>query len=212
MADWTTVSALVTGGGTLVLAATTYASVRSANRAARVAEASLLADLRPLLVESSDGDETIRVNFKDLHGIAVAGGHAAVELVDGNVFLVLSLKNVGRGIAVLHGGFVRESIRGPVNDHAPREAFRLLQRDLYIPPGAVGFWQIAWREGEEPVPPQILQAIEEGEVIVELLYGDFEGGQRVITRFMSRREDDGAWALVTGRHWWLDRADVRPRD
>jgi len=56
VADWVTISALATAGGTLVLAGTTYASVRSANRAARVAEMSLLAGLRPLLIQSSDAD------------------------------------------------------------------------------------------------------------------------------------------------------------
>ena len=47
--DWVTISALATAGGTLVLAGATYASTRSANRAARVAELSLLAGLRPLV-------------------------------------------------------------------------------------------------------------------------------------------------------------------
>jgi len=47
--DSVTVSALATAGGTLVLAVATFASVRSANRAARAAERSLLAGLRPLL-------------------------------------------------------------------------------------------------------------------------------------------------------------------
>ena len=36
MIDWTTVSALATGLGTLVLAVATFAAVRSANRAARL--------------------------------------------------------------------------------------------------------------------------------------------------------------------------------
>ena len=65
MADWVTISALATAGGTLVLAGTTYASVRSANRAARVAETSLLAGLRPLLVQSSEDDSALRANFAD---------------------------------------------------------------------------------------------------------------------------------------------------
>ena len=41
MNDWTTVSSLATGVGTLVLAVATFASVRSANRAAHAAERSL---------------------------------------------------------------------------------------------------------------------------------------------------------------------------
>jgi hypothetical protein len=52
VADWVVISSLATAGGTLGLAATTYASVRSANRAARTAEQSMLAELRPLLIES----------------------------------------------------------------------------------------------------------------------------------------------------------------
>jgi hypothetical protein len=50
--DWTTISSLATAAGTLVLGVATFASVRSANRAARAAEGSLLAGLRPLLVPS----------------------------------------------------------------------------------------------------------------------------------------------------------------
>ena len=46
MADWVTISALASAGGTPVLAGVTVASVRSANRAARVAEMSLLAAQR----------------------------------------------------------------------------------------------------------------------------------------------------------------------
>ena len=40
--DWVTISALATAGGALALAAATYGSVRSANRAARVAERTLM--------------------------------------------------------------------------------------------------------------------------------------------------------------------------
>ena len=49
VADWVTISSLATAAGTLVLATATFASVCSANRAARVAEESLLAATRPLL-------------------------------------------------------------------------------------------------------------------------------------------------------------------
>ena len=65
MADWVTISALATAGGTLVLAGATYASVRSANRAARVAERSLLAGLRPLLMPSRLDDPPQKVTFVD---------------------------------------------------------------------------------------------------------------------------------------------------
>src|SRR3954463_14218412 len=95
VADWVAISALATAGGTLALAATTYGSVRSANRAARTAELSLLADLRPLLVESAENDPTLHVNFADVTALPVPGGGAFVGLVDGALYIVLSLKNVG---------------------------------------------------------------------------------------------------------------------
>lgn len=209
MADWIAISGLATAGGTLALAVTTYASVRSANRAARVAEVSLLAGLRPLLVESGESAETQRVSFYDIQGIAVPGGRAAIELIDENLYLVLSLRNVGSGIAVLHGGTVyprrpRGSLFQP-----QLEDFRMLSRDIYIPPGDVGFWQIAWRTDEEPVPAEILEAIENEYLLADVLYGDFEGGQRAVVRMGLAREEDGAWHLTTVRHFQVDRDEPR---
>src|SRR5579884_3526060 len=121
MADWVAISSLATAGGTLALAATTYASVRSANRAARVAEVALLSDVRPLLVESSETDTPLRVHFYDVSGIVVPGGRVALELIEDRVYLVISLRNVGRGIAVLYGGLVRERRDEAVADHEPLE-------------------------------------------------------------------------------------------
>jgi hypothetical protein len=64
VADWVTISSLATAAGTLVLATATFASVRSANRAARVAEESLLAATRPLLMPSRMEDSPIKVGFR----------------------------------------------------------------------------------------------------------------------------------------------------
>jgi hypothetical protein len=41
------------------------------------------------------------------------------------------------------------------------------------------------------------------------LYGDYEGGQRVVTRFGCQRNDGGTWELAAGRHWQIDREDPR---
>lgn len=54
--DANTLASSLTAGGTLVLAVATFASTRSANRASRVAERSLLANLRPVLVNAQIGD------------------------------------------------------------------------------------------------------------------------------------------------------------
>src|SRR4051812_10338019 len=101
MADWATISSLATAGGTLVLAAATFTAVRSSNRSARVAERALLAGLRPVLVPSRLNDPVEKVLFQGLNWIRVSGGHAAVELTDGVVFLVIGIRNVGTGLAVL---------------------------------------------------------------------------------------------------------------
>ena len=49
MADTATIASLATAGGTLILAVATFASTRSANRAARVSEQALKVGLRPVL-------------------------------------------------------------------------------------------------------------------------------------------------------------------
>jgi hypothetical protein len=81
-ADWVTISALATAGGTLVLALATFASVRSANRAARVAERSLLAGLRPLLLPSHLEDASQKVAFVGGAYLVVPGGSAIAECSD----------------------------------------------------------------------------------------------------------------------------------
>src|SRR5213592_4355518 len=103
MADWVTVSSLATAGGTLILAVATFASVRSANRAARVAELSLLAGLRPLLLPSRLDDPPQKVGFADARFFHVAPGGGIAEVTDEAIYLVMSLRNVGSGLAVLHG-------------------------------------------------------------------------------------------------------------
>jgi hypothetical protein len=67
VADWVTISALATAGGTLILAVATFASVRSANRAARAAERALLAGLRPVLMPSRLQDPEQKILWVDGH-------------------------------------------------------------------------------------------------------------------------------------------------
>src|SRR2546430_12460856 len=95
MADWVTISPLATAGGTLVLAAATFASVKSANRAARVAEQSLLVGLRPLLMPSRLQDPPQKVHFADDVVLVAPGGGGAAQVRDGAIYLALSLRNVG---------------------------------------------------------------------------------------------------------------------
>ena len=83
MADWVTISSLASAGGTLVLAGVTVASVRSANRAARVAEQSLLAGQRPLLVTARTEDPALKVGLQDDVWFRVPGGQGCAGLRSG---------------------------------------------------------------------------------------------------------------------------------
>src|SRR3954451_19783174 len=140
-ADWVTISSLATAGGTLVLAIATFGSVRSANRAARVAEESLLAGIRPLLMPSRPEDLPQKVGFADNHFVMLPGGAGTAEITDDAIYLTLSVRNAGNGIAVLHGWRIEpEDVLGRV-DYASLDDFRRLSRDLYIPAGDIGFWQ-----------------------------------------------------------------------
>jgi len=213
-----TISALATAGGTLVLAGATFASVRSANRAARVAEQSLLAGQRPLLVPSRLDDPAVKVGFQDDVWFSVPGGQGIAVATDEADYFVIAVRNVGTGIAVLHGWHLLPELQLVREAHIvpPRlEDFTTLTRDLYVAPGDVGFWQGSFRDTGSDDYRAARRAVEEqGRIGVDILYGDFEGGQRMISRFMlTAREVDGEvrWYASVGRHWNVDRPEPRER-
>src|SRR5262245_20759945 len=117
-------------------AAAWRAGTRSANRAARTAERTLMAGLRPLLVPSRLEDLSDKIIWMDDHWATLASGRASVELVDGRVYLALSLRNDGAGIAVLQGWHPTPEYL-PGQPHAPLDQFRRQVRDLYIPAGGI---------------------------------------------------------------------------
>jgi hypothetical protein len=216
MASWETISSLATGAGTLVLAVATFAAVRSSNRSARVAEMALQEQRRPLLAGSRFNiDPEQKIMFVDEHWVHVGGGFAVAENVDGVVYLVMSLRNVGAGIGVCQGWGVRTGLLGGGVEHLSEDGLRPQTRDLYIPAGDVGVWQGAIRERADPAHDEVARAISRHEPItVELLYSDQVGAQRTISRFTLvpiRRDDaDEATRLIsTGRHWYLDRVGPR---
>ena len=206
---WASIASLATAFGTLVLAVATFAAVRSANRAARAAEQSLLVGLRPLLVPSRLQDETQKVLFGDGRWIPVPGGRATLEAEDDVIYLTMSLRNAGRGIAVVHGW----RFYGDWDADRPEPAldeFHRQNRDLYLPPGEVGFWQAAFRDQHDPQYEEACKAVTAREqMTIDVLYGDHEGGQRVITRFSIMPRGEDIWLLSAGRHWNVDRPDPR---
>jgi hypothetical protein len=224
-ATWDTVSSLATGFGTLVLAIATFASVRSANRAARVAQQALLVGTQPLLVPSHLGDAVQKAFYQDGRYHVVEGGRGAVAFENGVVYLAISVRNVGNGVAVLHGWhFIAGREELPVQPDP--DSFRRQGLDLLIAPGELGYWEGAFRDSDDPQYDDAVTAAKDGELLsLDVLYGDYEGGQRIISRLMLRRGGDdpsrsapaspnslggsGYWIATVVRHWNIDRPNFR---
>ena len=223
MADWVTISSLATAGGTLVLAVATFSSVKSANRSARIAERSLLVGLRPVLTPSREEDPTERLRFGDDHTITLPGHGAAVDEANGVVYLAIGLRNGGSGLAVLHGWRARARIErtrdqrheqvAPTGNQAapPIEEFRRQQVDLFIPAGDSGYWLGALRDPGGGGHHELLDAVRDARLVqVDLLYGDHEGGQRAIVRFvLTPWEEAAAWRAAAISYWNVDGTDPR---
>jgi len=210
MANWSTISSLATAGGTLVLAVATFSAVRSANRSTRTAQLAFQESLRPVLMPSRFQDPPEKVMWKEGHWTRVDGGRAAVEESDDNIYLVVSLRNAGAGIAVIQGWRAAEAPISASELQRPEpDEFRRQLRDLYIPPGDTGFWQGAIRDRDDASYDELYDTIAaRRRLAVFLLYSDHEGGQRTISLF-SLSPSDGTWLTSVVRHWNLDRADPR---
>ena len=214
MTDW---AGWGTAVGTLVLAGATFAAVRSSSRAARVAERTLLAGLRPVLAPARPSDPAEQVQFADGRVFAVGDGRALVAREDAVVYLAIPLRNVGAGIAVLRGYHLEaesaeQAARDPrgvaghrKGDTAPDpEDFAEQQRDLYIPVQAVGFWQAALRDPSSELFADMIGAIRtQGRLTADVLYTDHGGGQPTITRFVLRPDGGERWRCDVTRHWTL---------
>ncbi|MBV8942933.1 MAG: hypothetical protein JO240_14485 [Solirubrobacterales bacterium] len=214
-ADWATISSLATAGGTLVLAIATFASVRSANKSARVAEDALREQRRPLLAPSRFDDPVQKIMFVEGRWVEAAGGGAVAEHVDGAVYLAISLRNVGAGIAVCQQWFVKPGMATSrtAPAHTSDEEFHVQSRDLYIPAGDIGMWQGALRNPDDPIRASVAEAIEAREPLsVELLYSDQVGGQPTITRFGLSPSGGDTWIASTNRHWYLEGTGPRSDD
>ncbi len=221
--EWATISSLATAFGTLVLAVATFAAVRSSNRAALVAEVALQEQRRPILVPSRLDDPVQKLNFADGHWIRADGGYAVADHVNDNVYLGISLRNVGSGVGVCQGWAVRagQTLTSQMPTHMPDDEFHLQTRDLYIPGNGVGMWQGAIRSRDDPMRAALARAIDEGgPITIELLYSDLTGRQRAITRFGLLPLGDahgggsasraGTRFTAMSRLWFLDFDGPRP--
>ena len=170
MTDWATIASLATAGGTLVLAVATFASVRSSNRSARIgeraartAERSLLAGQRPLLVNSRIQDPAQKIEFLTGNWVTVSGGEAVLDPADEAIYMAVSIRNVGTGLAVMHGWHVMIG-RQAERTHPPLEEFTTQIRDIYVAPGDIGLWQGAERDPAADIFKALTAAIQAGDI------------------------------------------------
>lgn len=197
-----------------MLAVATFSSVKSANRSTRLAERSLLAGQRPILIPTHEDDPTQTVRFGDGALVQVRGHAGTIDLQRENLYMAIGVRNGGSGLALIHGW--RVEVADQTGNQPPStDDFRRQQRDIYIPPGETGFWQGAIRDRSDPDYNEIRTALRAGtRIAVDLIYGDYEGGQRTIARIgLTRdgeRDDDGLRAEV-GRYWNIDGLDPRER-
>ena len=79
-------------------------------------------------------------------------------MADGNIYLAMSVRNAGNGIAVLQAwhAATEVSARPPPE----RDQFRPHTRDLYIPAGDIGFWQAAVRDPNDGLYPGLIDAVQ----------------------------------------------------
>ena len=208
--DWVAAATIATAVATLVLAIATFASVRAAGRSARAAEASLAAQLWPLLTPSRADDPEQKVLFQDDHKVIVPGGQGAVEATADAVYFAIPVRNVGPGLAVLDAWHFRPGRQVGTEDHADLSEFRRLTRDLYIPAGDAGFWQGAIRNVADPqFADAAAVAHDHGDVTIELLYSDHLGNQRTITRIALLALGGERWMASGSRHFAIDRPQPR---
>lgn len=209
MLDWVTISSLATALGTLVLAVATFSSVRSASRAARAAERALQVGLRPVLLTSRLEDPMQKVGFQDRKWLIVPGARANAEVGDDAVYLTISLRNVGNGLAVLHGWRFMPG-RPSTHEKPDLAEFHRLTRDLYVPAGEYGYWQGTFRDPSDPLFEQAQDAVKNRQpMTVDVLYGDHDGGQRTIGRFVMLPMQEDGWLVSHARQWNLDRPEPR---
>ena len=219
--DWASWGTAV---GTLVLAAATFAAVRSGNRAGRNAERALQAGLRPVLFASRPHETVQKVRWGDGHWAALPPGRAILDEENGVIYMAMSLQNVGTGIAVILGWRVdtgqiinpnssyEEMLAGAQMIRPDPAAFRPQTRDLYSPPNDLSYWQAAIRTADDPDRARVEAAMTGTDpLLIDLLYGDQEGGQRTISRFSIARYDDRGdeWFPAAVSHWYLDREGPR---
>ena len=129
-----------------------------------------------------------------------------------NFYLTMSLRNGGAGVAVIQAWGVFVGQTAALAEVPDVDGFRPQLRDMYVPAGEAGFWQGAIRGRDDPHHAILTDALARNDtVMVDLLYGDYEGGQRTVTRFRLYSPADDNQRVEVLRVWVLDGIDPRSR-
>ena len=159
----------------------------------------MLAAQRPTLIPSHEDDAPERVRFVDGVVLEVPGHGGAVRCQDDNIYMAIALRNGGSGVALIHAWRAQGGDPSTAQDRPRLEDFRHQTRDLFVPSGETGFWQGAIRDRDDPAYDAVHDSATERQgVIIDILYGDHEGAQKGIVRFLVSE-----WPNVEG-----DRADI----
>ena len=80
-----------------------------------------------------------------------------------------------------------------------------------MPAGESGYWQGTFRDSADPQFEAAQHTVKNREpMTIDILYGDHDGGQRTIGRFVMLPMPDDRWLVSHARQWNLDRPE--PRD
>ena len=83
-----------------------------------------------------------KIRWMDDHWARIEGGQGTVEVVDGSIYLTISLRNVGSGLAVSFGWSVRA---GALAQRWPTPIRRLSHADCGTSTSARRHWLLAGR-------------------------------------------------------------------
>jgi hypothetical protein len=198
--DWATVAKLATAGATLSLATATFASVRSANRAARTVERSLRAGMRAVLLPTRPDDPPQTIAFPDDRRLTVPGGGAVTEVTAEAIYLAMPIRNLGGGLAVLRGWSLHAE--RAQDEHATVEEFNPLTCDLHLAGSETVVWQSMLQDLASTAFTSVREAVLARQPLsLGILYCDQEETQRTIARFaLTPATQDGMWLAAVNRH------------
>ena len=131
----------------------------------------------------------------------------------GTLVLALATFASGSGCIMNQNASLEEMKAEDQTTRPDPDSFRPQTRELYSPPRDLSFWQAAIRTLDDPDRARVETALAGGPdpLLIDLLYGDQEGGQRTISRFSITRYPgaDDEWSASVVNHWYLDRDGPR---